>query len=126
MCINGPSSYPHHHNHTNVCPLFKFLAHFPYSYHCDIMVVPVNGSSQRSDVRLVGMAFTISLVLISVSVVFAHQHVNHTKIDPMIVETPKTSFLAKVMDFLWNSSGSGYQHTWPVSVLTYQLFFLIF
>ncbi|TKY48169.1 copper-transporting ATPase HMA5 [Spatholobus suberectus] len=77
-----------------------------------IMAVSVNGSSRRWDVRLVGMALTITLLLISASV-SAHQNENHTEIDPTSVETTGTSFLSKVMNFLWSSSGSVYQHTWP-------------
>ncbi|KAL2968167.1 hypothetical protein AAZX31_15G015300 [Glycine max] len=66
----------------------------------------MNGSPRRWDVRLV---LTFSLLLISASV-SALEHVNHKKIDPT---TAETSFLGKVMNFLWSSSGSGYEHTWP-------------
>ncbi|KAG4978949.1 hypothetical protein AAZX31_13G338700 [Glycine max] len=69
----------------------------------------VKGSPQRWDMRLV---LTITLLLISVSV-SALQHVSHKNINPTTVETTQTSFLGKVVNFLWSSSGSGYQHTWP-------------
>jgi len=78
----------------------------------------MNGSPRRWDVRLV---LTFSLLLISASV-SALEHVNHKKIDPT---TAETSFLGKVMNFLWSSSGSGYEHTWPVSVLTHLLLLLL-
>ncbi|XP_020202813.1 sulfite exporter TauE/SafE family protein 3 [Cajanus cajan] len=77
------------------------------------MIMAVNnGSSQRWSERLVGMALAITLVLFSASA-SAHQHFNQTNIYPTAVGATQTSFLAKVKGFLWNSSGSTYEHTWP-------------
>ncbi|KAK7261816.1 hypothetical protein RIF29_28137 [Crotalaria pallida] len=66
-------------------------------------------------VRLVGMVSTILLVS-STALVSAHQNINHTiiitptTIEPIEVED---NILVKVVNFLWQFSASGYQHTWP-------------
>ncbi|XP_061348373.1 sulfite exporter TauE/SafE family protein 3-like isoform X1 [Gastrolobium bilobum] len=75
----------------------------------------VNGS-KRWDMRLVGMGLIFSVLLVLISAfVSAHRNVNQNKITLTTVETieAEANYLVKVMNFLWNSSGSGYKHTWP-------------
>jgi len=72
----------------------------------------VNGST------LFGVIFAITLVLISPSLSLSvHQNINDKTMNSTTVEMAEegAGFLSKVLNFLW-SSGSGYQHTWPVTV----------
>ncbi|XP_027344211.1 sulfite exporter TauE/SafE family protein 3-like isoform X2 [Abrus precatorius] len=71
------------------------------------MMMAVNGSAQWY-VGLVATSITITLLLIS-PFVSAHQNDKY----PTTAETNDTSYLAKVINLLWRSSGSGYQHIWP-------------
>jgi len=69
----------------------------------------VNGSTQL-------VIFAITLLLITPSLSLSvHQNLNDKTVDSTTVETKGTGFLSKVVNFLWSSSESGYQHTWPVS-----------
>ncbi|XP_027929898.1 sulfite exporter TauE/SafE family protein 3-like [Vigna unguiculata] len=72
----------------------------------------LNGSKHGWDVRVVGVIF---LLFVSPSLsVSVHENPNEKTMDPTMVETREGSgFLSKVANFLWSSSGSGYQHTWP-------------
>jgi len=76
----------------------------------------LNGSKHGWDVRVVGVIFTVFLLFVSPSLsVSVHENPNEKTMDPTMVETREGSgFLSKVANFLWSSSGSGYQHTWPV------------
>ncbi|KOM44522.1 hypothetical protein LR48_Vigan05g212700 [Vigna angularis] len=69
----------------------------------------VNGSKQ-----VVGVIFTLFLLFVSPSLSLSvRQNPNETTNHTVVETTESPAFLSKVVNFLWSSAGSGYQHTWP-------------